>query len=328
MKCKFYALLFAFVASISFSQAAIIEVDGDFSDWDAVPAERLAQASTDEHALLKDLYTIKFCMDANNVYFYLEFNGDTYVHDDQQLSHVVESFDIFFSVDDDVTTGFYNPKWGWENSGSDYLVEGLLDGGFGAFHYQNEWGDQSDWSWSWISDSNITTSESILLANSHKAFEGKIEKSIFQTEIVNLKVGVFTNDLGWNENGCLPQMSVIDNDSILSGMLIVPPASQPITKDYIVTYVSDNIDLDSENVTLHLPAVPEIEGFTFLKWIVVASDLEDGIIIQATYTADDPDSAPAVVVNPANKTQKLIREGNVFILTDTKTYTIQGQEVK
>jgi len=41
-------------------------------------------------------------------------------------------------------------------------------------------------------------------------------------------------------------------------------------------------------------------------------------------TSATPTAAP-VVVNPANKAQKLIRNGNVYILTDKKTYTIQGQ---
>ena len=83
----------------------------------------------------------------------------------------------------------------------------------------------------------------------------------------------------------------------------------------------------SERATLYAPQAPEIEGFTFVEWVVVASDLADGISIQATYQANEPTSAP-VVVNPANKAQKLIRNGNVYILTESKTYTITGKEVR
>ncbi len=41
-----------------------------------------------------------------------------------------------------------------------------------------------------------------------------------------------------------------------------------------------------------------------------------------------PSSTPAVYTNPANPAQKLIKNGNVYILTDDKTYTITGQQVK
>ena len=44
--------------------------------------------------------------------------------------------------------------------------------------------------------------------------------------------------------------------------------------------------------------------------------------------ADVPTSAPAVYTNPANPAQKLIKNGNVYILTDDQTYTITGQKVK
>ena len=43
---------------------------------------------------------------------------------------------------------------------------------------------------------------------------------------------------------------------------------------------------------------------------------------------EEPTSAPAVYTNPANPAQKLIKNGNVYILTDDKTYTITGQLVK
>ncbi len=43
---------------------------------------------------------------------------------------------------------------------------------------------------------------------------------------------------------------------------------------------------------------------------------------------DVPSSAPAVYTNPTNPAQKLIRNGNMYILTDDQTYTITGQKVK
>ena len=111
--------------------------------------------------------------------------------------------------------------------------------------------------------------------------------------------------------------------------IIAIPGTEAETEEYNINYLNKSGDvIDSELVTLTLPAAPEIEGFTFLRWDVVAGQLADGINIQAVYTADEPTSAPAVVVNPANKAQKLIRNGNVYILTDTKTYNVTGARVK
>ena len=43
---------------------------------------------------------------------------------------------------------------------------------------------------------------------------------------------------------------------------------------------------------------------------------------------DGPTSAPAVYTTPSNPAQKLINNGNVYILSGEKTYTVTGQEVK
>ena len=91
-----------------------------------------------------------------------------------------------------------------------------------------------------------------------------------------------------------------------------------------------------EDSTLHymeaqkwqIPHAPRIEGFTFLKWQVLPGDLAEGIVLQAVYEANTPTEAPAVYTNPANPAQKLIRNGNVYILSGDKTYTVTGQEVK
>ena len=84
--------------------------------------------------------------------------------------------------------------------------------------------------------------------------------------------------------------------------------------------------IKSEHIGLYAPEAPEIEGFTFVKW-QASGDTEEGIVLQAIYESNTPTSAP-VVVNPANRAQKLIRNGNVYILTETKTYNVQGLEVK
>jgi len=99
-----------------------------------------------------------------------------------------------------------------------------------------------------------------------------------------------------------------------------------------VTYYKADADRSPyymESQTWQIPVAPQIEGFTFLRWEVLSGDLADGIQLQAVYEPNTPTSNPAdVVVNPANKAQKLIRQGNIYILQDDHLFTITGQKVQ
>ena len=83
-----------------------------------------------------------------------------------------------------------------------------------------------------------------------------------------------------------------------------------------------------ETQTWEIPHAPYIEGFVFEKWEVLAGDLNDGIKLQAVYKSDQATGAPEVYTNPANPAQKLIRRGNVYVLQDGKTYTVNGTRVE
>ena len=97
----------------------------------------------------------------------------------------------------------------------------------------------------------------------------------------------------------------------------------------IFTNSEDNdSEILSQVLTITIPAAPEIEGFTFLYWQPVAEPLTDVFTIQAIYEADVPSSAPEVYINPANPAQKLLRNGQVYILKDDKTYTIMGAPIQ
>lgn len=103
-----------------------------------------------------------------------------------------------------------------------------------------------------------------------------------------------------------------------------------------VTVIFANSTDDSEvlrqQLSMKVPLAPEITGFTFLGWFPMAAIFDEpgnAITIQAVYQSSVPTDHPAdVVVNPANKAQKLIRNGNVYILTDDKIYTTQGLLIK
>jgi hypothetical protein len=96
----------------------------------------------------------------------------------------------------------------------------------------------------------------------------------------------------------------------------------------VFTNTEDNInEIHSQTITIQVPAAPEIAGFTFLYWQPVAVPITNVITIQAIYEADVQSSAPEVFVNPSNPAQKLLRNGQVYILQDGQTYTIQGQKL-
>jgi hypothetical protein len=103
---------------------------------------------------------------------------------------------------------------------------------------------------------------------------------------------------------------------------------KPVTKDITISYTDKaGAELRNQTAQLTFPVAPEIDGFEFIGWQPVAALIEDKLEIQAVYKSKS-EGMPAVVTNPANPTQKLIRNGNVYILRDGRTYTLSGQQVK
>ena len=118
-------------------------------------------------------------------------------------------------------------------------------------------------------------------------------------------------------------------DSITSDLDVYAMYEMGEDRDMTIVFTNGNDDSEvlSQSITIKIPAAPEIEGFTFLGWQPVATLIQDVITIQAIYEADVPSSAPEVYINPANPAQKLLRNGQVYILQDGQTYTIQGQKL-
>jgi hypothetical protein len=80
----------------------------------------------------------------------------------------------------------------------------------------------------------------------------------------------------------------------------------------------DDETIAEQNAGLNLEA-PVIPGFTFDHWQVVEKNISDDqtIRLQAVYTSNNSqNSAPKVYANPANPAQKLVRQGDVYILQD------------
>lgn len=66
-----------------------------------------------------------------------------------------------------------------------------------------------------------------------------------------------------------------------------------------LTYLSEEGDvIATENVDLHLPEAPSIEGKSFKGWLTESADAENGIALRATYTIDNPTTHDDVDITP------------------------------
>ncbi len=330
MKHIFFTLLFAVAASMGISQAAVeINVDGNFEDWNAVDKMDLAEAIVGEDAYLKNLYKIMFCTNPEFIYFYIEWNGE---------KDMVDPLDLMIDTDNDAFTGY--SSWCWANCGTDILIEGLLSEGYeyAVIYTFPEGVAQDEWTWNDIEATGAINVSSIKdLGNNHKAIEGSIMRGLLPP-MQYLNVGVFAYSADWMlETGALPQITVGEEGKIPSPMLSVKlnneagpdnPGSAT-NKNISINYLDKQGNgLGGETMLFHFPTAPIIEGFTFVGWQPAAEIIDNRITLQAVYKAIDNAYVPAVVPVPGRKAQKLIRQGNLYILTDEKTYTVQGQEVR
>ena len=123
-----------------------------------------------------------------------------------------------------------------------------------------------------------------------------------------------------------------DFSIITTNLIVTAQYKEGQTLDYTLLFTNgnDNSEIATRFIALELPAPPTIAGFLFQKWVIVGGDLDGVIEIQAIYSYQGAaTSTPAeVVINSANPTRKLIRNGNVYILMGDKTYTVTGQEVR
>ena len=143
---------------------------------------------------------------------------------------------------------------------------------------------------------------------------GKIEKSTVFLWIPADRKRAYERDSYWSQF-----------DIHIIGSEPVEPVSQAQTVYYLD---KEGTVLSSEYALLHMPEAPVIQGFTFIRWDVIGGSLEDGIKLQAIYQSENSHSMPEIYTNPANSAQKLIRNGNIYVLSGDKAYTLTGQEVK
>jgi len=187
MKHKLLTLLLALAASVG-SLFAQITIDGNFSDWDQVPAAQLAESSSSSS---ENLFNIKFCVGVEYIYYYIEYAD-------------MDGFHIFTNTDGNANTGFI------PGIGAEYMIEGVIDAGVptaGLFQHNSE--NQDAWEFYDVYGAEMSFSNSVVLTNGHSAFEGSLLIESIPTEITSLHVQV-TALVGWDDVGGLPEEGVLD----------------------------------------------------------------------------------------------------------------------
>lgn len=109
--------------------------------------------------------------------------------------------------------------------------------------------------------------------------------------------------------------------------LVLVAQYEKISEGYAIIYKDElgNV-LDRENIILHIPDVPVRENKEFIGWITEPASIEDGIVIRATFSGDDPLNFSSPSAN--QQAQKILKDDQVLILHGDKIYTIPGQEIK
>ena len=185
-----------------------VTIDGDFEDWNNLPADLVAVAEVDDNATMDALHVIKFITNPDYLFFYIQYSG---VEDE------VGVLDIFINTDDDATTG--HSSWLWLDSGADILIEGgtAVDPEAGVeawwpdfFTFING-GDPTGWTWDPLdAEGKYEISNIITLPDGDKALEARISRAGIPN-FKACKVGVLFQAPEWaGEVGNLPETHVTE----------------------------------------------------------------------------------------------------------------------
>ncbi len=175
-----------------------ITLDGDFSDWTAVPASMLASSSIASYITdLVALKQVKFCGNDNYLYFYLKADGTKF--------NVAQ---FYIDKDNDLDSGFLG--WYWSGIGSEFLLEASREDELAptVFEYDDANG-KGGTEWAWIerykpASKAIEISKFVAGENNIVEVEGRIIRSYVPDMGKKVKVGVALVDASWAASGLLP----------------------------------------------------------------------------------------------------------------------------
>ena len=201
---------------------APITIDGDFSDWAKLDANKVSTATCAADALKTALKTVKVYADETYVFIYFEFDKDQITWK-QDVEHV--PFHLYINGDGDASTGGFGDQF--SDACVDLLCEGFLTDGNdfasydpGAFKWNGE-ANGTGWSWEGVLDEGAGLCSG---AGKGNAYEIRLTREMYPLEgglADNFSIG-FDIQQSWSSVGILPNANVTDdNVNGLAPMLAV-----------------------------------------------------------------------------------------------------------
>lgn len=187
----------------------LITIDGNFSDWNEVPANKLAVATLPDGASLAALKEMKLCADDNFIYFYAKFD-----------KRHVGPFDMCINSDNKDNTG--GILWLWDPCGVDVLIETWSVDEFAEAAEVFLWppdAAQDGWEWQEFLQAGsgiVSTSDVITISGDIVAIEGSIIREMLPGTLANeIGVGIFVSNTDWAETGVLPRTAADESAPLL-----------------------------------------------------------------------------------------------------------------
>ena len=201
MKKSILSLLIAVMATAN-AVRANIQIDGNFSDWDSVPAGNISATIADTVSLSTSLYCTKWAADSSFVALYLECIND---------ASKTRALTLYLNSGAPAPTNSYwslTENASWPNATSDLMIYCEINDFQNAMLYQYQRDASIGWNMNQVDFSGATfASDIIILPNGHAAMECAFKKSKFPTSLSTLQTGSVLHGNMWEETGILPQIT-------------------------------------------------------------------------------------------------------------------------
>lgn len=197
-----------------------ITIDGDFSDWAALPKSAYVFALNDPDSEWEGVEQIRVCADEENIYYYVAFNRDVIA--DYLAENDLLPCRLNLNTDNEFTSGYSN----YFLQAYDFIIEGELGDGSGSWGvYDGKLYQRIDGSWVMLADSHNGLTEGAgrgveyEIALSREEFNTAARKSTIPMpieEVIQTSMRFYeTSTTGkWKDFSNMPNGPLDENDGL------------------------------------------------------------------------------------------------------------------